>query len=133
MSAASSRTFTLQRSGKCFPFPTSHKNSEKVKKIKKYSSQVKMAISSIQFLHSLRPFNASYTTKTPRVSLGFRSSVNFNLCSLSSGFFVSSSARSRARALVRDKGERIEDYPPVTDSADDDQVTLSFFSLSIFI
>ena len=96
-----------------------------------------MAISSIQFLHSLRPFNASFTTtpttassskntKTPRVSLGFRSSVNFNLCSLSSGFFVSSSAPSRSWALARDKGERTEDYPPVTDSVDDDQVTLSF-------
>ena len=95
-----------------------------------------MAISSIQFLHSLRPFNASFTTtttasslknsRTPRVSLGFRSSVDFNLCSLSSGFFVSSSAPSRAWALARDKGERTEDYPPVTDSVDDDQVTLSF-------
>ncbi|XP_050249637.1 beta-amylase 2, chloroplastic [Quercus robur] len=92
-----------------------------------------MAISSIQFLHSLRPFNASFTTtpttassskntKTPRVSLGFRSSVNFNLCSLSSGFFVSSSARSRAWALARDRGEKTEDYHPVTDSVDDDQV-----------
>ncbi|KAL0002481.1 hypothetical protein SO802_016262 [Lithocarpus litseifolius] len=91
-----------------------------------------MAISSIQFLHSLRPFNASFTTttttasssknsKTPRVSLGFRSSVDFNLCSLSSGFFVSSSARSRAWALVRNRGEKTEDYPPVTDSVDDDQ------------
>lgn len=103
-----------------------------------------MAISSIQFLHSLRPFNVSFTTttktassskntKTPRVSLGFRSSVNFNLCSLSSGFFVSSSARSRAWALARDRGEKTEDYPPATDSVDDDQVTLSFFYLSIFI
>lgn len=100
-----------------------------------------MAISSIQFLHSLRPFNASFTTttttttttasssensRTPRVSLGFRSSVDFNLCSLSLGFFVSSSAPSRSWALARDKGERTEDYPPVTDSVDDDQVTLSF-------
>ena len=107
--------YTSQSFGKCLSFPTS-------------PTALKMAIPSVHVLHSYRPPNASYIAKrasSPRVLLGFRSSVDFNLCSLRS-FFVSSSARSRAWAVVRDKGEKTEDYPPVADSVDDNQVTLSF-------
>jgi hypothetical protein len=97
-----------------------------------------MATSLIQVFHSLRPPTASSTAITSslrnsqtlsaslQVSLGSRSSVDFNSCGLK-GCFVPSSARSRTLAMVREREERTEDYPLVGDSVDavdDKQVTL---------
>lgn len=98
-----------------------------------------MAASSFQGFNSHRPTNESpaATSQTisasMRVSLGIRSSLEFNSCGLKG--FVLASARSRGWAIVREKGERTEEYPPVgesVDAVDDNQVTLSFFFFRSF-
>ncbi|XP_059455788.1 beta-amylase 2, chloroplastic isoform X1 [Corylus avellana] len=98
-----------------------------------------MATSLIQVFHSLRPPTASSTATTAsslrnsqtlsaslQVSLGFRSSVDFNSCGLK-GCFGPSSARSRTWAMEREREERTEDYPQEGDSVDavDDKQAVS--------